>query len=161
LILPDLGAYGMSLVRYAEDYFAGQKFKIGKRVVSESEIIAFAKKYDPFPFHVDAQAAKETVFGGLISSGWMTALIWLGMMHDSFLSYETVLGSPGHEELTWPNPVRPGDELKGEAEIIESRISKSKPELGFIRYKATLKNQKNETVFVTVSTLMVKTKQGS
>ena len=156
-----MGKSRMPLARYAEDYSAGQKFQIGKRTVSEVEIIEFAKKYDPFPFHVDAQAAKETIFGGLISSGWMTALIWLGMMHESFLSYETTLGSPGHEELKWPNPVRSGDELTGEIEIMESRISKSKPGLGFVRYKATLENQKNEPVFVTVSTIMVKINQGS
>ena len=151
----------MTMAKYAEDYFAGLKFEIGKRTVSESEIIEFAKKYDPFPFHVDPQAAKETVFGELISSGWMTALIWLGMMHDSFLSYETVLGSPGHEEFRWPTPVHSGDKLSGEVEILESRVSKSKPGLGFVRYKATLQNQKNEIVFVTVSTIMVKAKKGA
>ena len=98
------------------------------------------------------------VFGGIISSGWLTALVWLRLMHSHFLCYETVLGSPGHEEMVWPTPVRPGDRLSGTVEIRESRISKSKPELGFVRYTATLTNQKLDDVFVTTSTLMVKSR---
>jgi acyl dehydratase len=74
------------------------------------------------------------------------------------LCYETVLGSPGHEEMVWPTPVRPGDRLSGTVEIKESRVSKSKPELGFVRYTAKLTNQENEAVFITTSTLMVKSR---
>ena len=92
------------------------------------------------------------------TSGWLTSLIWLRLMHKNFLSYETILGSPGHEEVKWPTPVRPDDELYGKAEILESRISKSKPELGFVRYRATLSNQRDEVVFDTTSTLMVKSR---
>ena len=78
------------------------------------------------------------------------------MMHKSFLCHETILGSPSHEEMVWPIPVRPGDRLSGKVEIKESRVSVSKPDLGFVRYTSTLKNQKDEDVFVTTSTMIVK-----
>ena len=142
--------------RYAEDYKAGDVFELGTYELSQKEIIEFAKKYDPFPFHVDEQAAKNTVFKGIISSGWLTGLVWLRMMHDSFLCHETTLGSPGHEEMLWPKPVRPGDRLTGLLEIKESRVSVSKPDLGFVRYTSTLKNQNQEEVFITSSTVIVK-----
>ena len=143
-------------IRYAEDYSAGDVFDLGTYHVTQEEIIEFSRKYDPFPFHVDDQAAQATVFGGIISSGWLTALVWLRMMHKAFLCHETTLGSPGHEEMAWPIPVRPGDRLSGKVEIKESRVSVSKPDLGFVRYTSTLKNQKDEDVFVTTSTIIVK-----
>ena len=145
-------------LKFAEDYKAGDSFELGQFEVTREEIVEFAQKYDPFPFHVDDEAAKATVFGGIISSGWLTALIWLRLMHSHFLCYETVLGSPGHEEMVWPTPVRPGDRLSGTVEIKESRLSKSRPELGFVRYTAKLINQENDDVFITTSTLMVKSR---
>ena len=145
-------------LKFAEDYKVGDSFELGQFEVTREEVVEFAQKYDPFPFHVDDEAAKATVFGGIISSGWLTALVWLRLMHSQFLCYETVLGSPGHEEMVWPTPVRPGDRLSGTIEIKESRVSKSKPELGFVRYTAKLTNQENEAVFITTSTLMVKSR---
>ena len=145
-------------LKFAEDYKVGDIFELGQFEVTREEVVEFAQKYDPFPFHVDDEAAKATVFGGIISSGWLTALVWLRLMHSQFLCYETVLGSPGHEEMVWPTPVRPGDRLSGTVEIKESRVSKSKPELGFVRYTAKLTNQENEAVFITTSTLMVKSR---
>ena len=147
-------------LKFVEDYKAGDRFELGQFEVTREEVVEFAQKYDPFPFHVDDEAAKATVFGGIISSGWLTALVWLRLMHSHFLCYETVLGSPGHEEMLWPTPVRPGDRLSGTVEIKESRVSKSKPELGFVRYTAILTNQENDDVFVTTSTLMVKSRSG-
>ena len=148
-------------VRYAEDYAPGQIVELGSYEVTRDEIVAFGRKYDPHPFHVDEGQAKETMFGGLIASGWQTALIWLRLMHGPFIQPETSLGSPGHEELNWPNPVRPGDRLTGRAEVKEARISRSRPDLGFVRYTATLTNQRDETVLVTTSTLILRTRQGS
>jgi acyl dehydratase len=142
--------------RYAEDYKTGDVFDLGKYEITRKEMIEFAGKYDPFPFHIDDQAAQETIFGGLTSSGWLTALVWLRLMHKEFLDYEMTLGSPGHEEMIWPTPVRPGDILNGKVKILDSRVSKSKPDLGFVRYKATLFNQDGEPVFITTSTLIVK-----
>ena len=145
-------------LKFAEDYKVGDSFELGQFEVTREEVVEFAQKYDPFPFHVDDEAAKATVFGGIISSGWLTALVWLRLMHSQFLCYETVLGSPGHEEMVWPTPVRPGDRLSGTVEIKESRLSKSRPELGFVRYTAKLINQENDDVFITTSTLMVKSR---
>ncbi|EDP61586.1 hypothetical protein BAL199_07868 [alpha proteobacterium BAL199] len=144
--------------KFAEDYKAGDTLDLGSFDVTREEIVEFAQKYDPFPFHIDDEAAKATVFGGIISSGWLTALVWLRLMHKNFVCYETVLGSPGHEEMVWPTPVRPGDRLTGTVEIKESRVSKSKPDLGFVRYTAKLTNQNNDEVFMTTSTLIVKSR---
>ena len=144
--------------KFAEDYKAGDTLDLGSFDVTREEIVEFAQKYDPFPFHIDDEAAKATVFGGIISSGWLTALVWLRLMHKNFVCYETVLGSPGHEEMVWPTPVRPGDRLTGTVEIKESLVSKSKPDLGFVRYTAKLTNQNNDEVFMTTSTLIVKSR---
>ena len=146
---------------YAEDFNSGQIFDLGKKNITKNEIIAFAKKYDPFPFHMDDEAASKTVFRSIISSGWQTALIWLGMMHEKFLTYETIMGSPGHEALIWKNPVRPGDTLSGTLEILESKISKSRPEIGFVKYKTELINQDSKQVFFTESTLIIKSKSNA
>ena len=144
--------------RFAEDFHTGDVFELGEKNVSLSEITSFAEKYDPFPFHLSDDEGKKTVFGGLISSGWQTALIWLGMMHETILSYDTVMGSPGHDAITWKNPVRPGDTLRGQMEVIETTISKSRPEIGFVKYKSELTNQNGEQVFFTESTLILRTK---
>ena len=145
-------------VRYAEDYKVGEKFNLGSYEVTLEEIINFSHKYDPFPFHLDNDLAKSSVFGGIISSGWLTALVWLRLMHKRFICYETTMGSPGHEKVIWPNPVYPGDRLSGQLEITGSRASSSKPEMGFVLYNSTLKNQIGKDVFVTASTIIVKTK---
>tara|TARA_Y100000588_G_scaffold370867_1_gene441550 strand:+ start:525 stop:980 length:456 start_codon:yes stop_codon:yes gene_type:complete len=143
-------------IRYAEDFEVGEKFDLGRYYVTREEIVDFAQKYDPFPFHVDEEFASKTVFGGIISSGWLTSLVWLRLMHKNFLEYETVLGSPGHEEVKWPTPVRPDDQLEGTLEVLEQRVSSSRPDLGFVRYRATLTNQNDETVFDTTSTMIIK-----
>ena len=151
---------GQVTARFAEDFRAGDELELGSYAVTRDELIDFARKYDPFPFHLDDEAAKATPFGGIIASGWMTALIWLKLMHEVVLDPATVLGSPGHEEMNWPTPVKPGDTLLGRVEIKESRISKSKPGLGFVRYTAKLYNQRGECVFVTTSTLIVRARAG-
>ena len=143
-------------VRFAEDFKSGDIFELDEYEITREEIIEFAKKYDPFPFHINDEAAQKSVFEGIISSGWLTALVWLRLMHQKFLNYETTLGSPGHEEMLWPTPVRPGDRLSGKIEILNSRVSKSKPDLGFVRYKAFLSNQDGNEVFITTSTIIVK-----
>ena len=142
--------------RFAQDFRVGEEFELGSYSVMRDELVDFARKHDPFPFHLDEESAKATPFGGIIASGWMTALIWLKLMHESLLDPSTVLGSPGHEEMNWPTPVKPGDTLHGRVEIKESRLSKTKPGIGFMRYTAKLYNQRDECVFVTTSTLIVR-----
>jgi acyl dehydratase len=145
-------------LHYADDYKAGDVFDLGSHEVTRDEMLEFARKHDPFPFHADEEAARSTVFGGIIASGWQTALIWLRLMHQSFICHETTLGSPGHEEMNWPQPVRPGDRLTGRVEIRETRISRSRPGLGFVRFTATLSNQNGAPVFVTTTTMIVKSR---
>jgi acyl dehydratase len=91
-------------LRYAEDYKPGDVFELGAYEVTRDEIIELSRKYDPFPFHVDEEAARATAYGGLIASGWLTALVWLRFLHRALLCHETTLGSPGHEEMRWPRP---------------------------------------------------------
>src|ERR1043166_3469896 len=104
------------MIRYAEEYQLGDIYDLGEYEVTLDEIIEFARKYDPFPFHIDEGLAQSTIFGGIIASGWLTALMWLRLMHRAFISVETTLGSPGHEEMKWLKPVRPGDRLHGRLE---------------------------------------------
>jgi acyl dehydratase len=146
------------IIRYAEDYKPGDVFELGAYDITRDEIIEFSRKYDPFPFHVNDEAGRATVFGGIIASGWLTALVWLRLLHKTFLCYETTLGSPGHEEMNWPRPVRPGDRLEGRVEIRENRVSRSRPELGLVRCTGTLSNQNGEQVFMTTWTLIVKSR---
>ena len=116
---------------YAEDYKVGDVHDLGQIIVTPEEIIEFSKKWDPQPFHVDERSADKSVYGGLIASGWHVTLLMMRMMNDSgFISHETSLGSHGLDRLQWLKPVRPGDRLSGTAEIIDVRISRSKPELG-------------------------------
>lgn len=132
--------------RYFEDYREGETFEFGDYLVSTEEIIEFAKRFDPQPFHVDMAAAANTIFGGLIASGWMTASIGMRMMVDHFISSRSSMGSPGVDELRWPKPVRPGDRLRLKVSIISTRISQSKPDRGVLQFYEEMLNQNNEVV---------------
>jgi len=147
----------MSL-RYAEDYLPGTVFDLGSETISEEEILEFARKYDPQPIHTDKAFATQSPFGGLISSGWLTALILFRMMLRGFICQETSLGSPGHDETRWLKPVRPGDTLHGRVEVGEVRISQSKPGMGFVQNTATLTNQDGEVVLRIRSAAIFKTR---
>jgi acyl dehydratase len=145
-------------LRYAEDYKPGDVFELGTYDVTAAEIVEFAKKYDPQPFHIDEEAAKKTIHGGLISSGWLTGIIMLQLMRRGFICVETSMGSPGHDELRWLKPVRPGDRLHGRVVVGDVRISKSRPEMGFVNNTATLTNQNGEVVFSMKSAAIFKTR---
>jgi acyl dehydratase len=144
-------------MRYAEDYLPGSIFDLGEATLSEAEIIAFAQQWDPQPFHINPEAAKASMFGGIIASGWQTALVMMRLLIDrGFLSMETSLGSPGHEELRWLQPVRPGQVLRGEAEVHGVKFSKSRPELGFVDTTARFRNAAGEEVYRLRSTAIIK-----
>lgn len=132
--------------RYFEDYVVGESLTYGDYLVTEKEIREFAGRYDPQPFHVDAEAAKQSIFGGLIASGWHTASISMRMLVDHFVSRRSGMGSPGIDELRWLQPVRPGDRLKVRSTVIESRRSKSKPDRGLVRVRHETINQRDEVV---------------
>jgi acyl dehydratase len=132
--------------RYFEDYQTGEVFEFGDYLVTQEEIIEFAKRYDPQPFHVDEQAAEHSSFGGLISSGWMTAGVMMRMLVEHFVSRVASMGSPGVEELRWLRPVRPNDRLRVRVTILETRRSNSKPDRGMVLSLDEVLNQDGEIV---------------
>jgi acyl dehydratase len=132
--------------RYFEDYVAGSVHEFGSIAVEEAEMIAFAKRYDPQIFHIDPEAAKQTIFGGLIASGWLTSGLIMRLYSDHYLSHVASLGSPGIDELRWLKPVRPGDVLSLRVIVLETNRSRSKPERGIVRSFIEVLNQNAEVV---------------
>ena len=140
---------------YLEDFAAGQVFNTGRHRVDKDEIFAFARQYDPQPFHTDEAAARQSPFQGLAASGWHTAAMTMRLMVDGeFKPAGGILGV-GFEDLSWPRPVRPGDELHAKSEILDVRPSKSKPDRGMIRVRTTSFNQNNEPVMFFTGNLLV------
>jgi acyl dehydratase len=129
-----------------EDFSVGQTIELGTRVVPREEMIEFAGRYDPQPFHVDEEAAKVSIYGGLIASGWLTCAIAMRLMCEGYLFQADCLGSPGVDNVRWLKPVRPGDTLRGQMTVLESRASSSKPDRGTIRHKWEIFNQRGELV---------------
>ncbi|WP_308257992.1 MaoC family dehydratase [Pseudonocardia lacus] len=127
-----------------EDFTPGRVFELGTTVVDRDEMLAFARRFDPQPFHVDEDAAKESIFGGLAASGWFTAGLWMRAYADEVLSRATSLGSPGGEEIAWPAPVFAGDELVATMEVLEARLSRSRPGVGLVRLRAHLRRGEQE-----------------
>ena len=132
--------------RYFEDYRVGESHEFGSYAVTAEEIVDFASRYDPQPFHVDAKAAVQSHFGGLVASGWMTAGILMKMMVDEFISPLSSMGSPGVDELRWLVPVRPGDRLRARVTILAARRSESKPDRGSLQVLQEAINQNGEVV---------------
>jgi len=142
-------------VRYLEDFAVGQTFKTGRHRIDKVQIFAFARQFDPQPFHIDEDAARNSPFGGLVASGWHTTAITMRLLVDGeFRPAGGILGV-GFEELSWPRPVRPGDELHASSEVLEVRPSKSKPDRGMIRVRTTTFNQNEEAVLVFTGNLLV------
>jgi len=132
--------------RYFEDYVAGTVHRFGSIDVTEEECITFAGRYDPQPIHTDPQAAGRSIFGGLISSGWMTAGLMMRLYVQHYLSAVASLASPGLDELRWPRPVRPGDTLSIRVSILATRQSASKPDRGLVTSFIEALNQNDEPV---------------
>ena len=131
---------------YFEDYVPGLTVDCGSFSISEAEIIAFAKEYDPQPFHVDPVAAADGPFGGLIASGWHTTSLMMRLLVEHFISPETSLGAAGVDEIRWPSPVRPGDTLRVRGTVLDTRRSKSKPDRGIMRSQVEVTNQAGDPV---------------
>jgi acyl dehydratase len=141
--------------RYLEDFAVGQVFRTGRKRVDKDEIFAFAKQYDPQPFHLDEAAARQSPFAGLAASGWHTAALTMRLLVDGeFKPAGGILGV-GFDELSWPRAVRPGDELYVKSEVLEVRPSKSRPDRGMIRVRNTTFNQNDEPVQVFTGNLLV------
>ena len=141
---------------YFEDLKPGQTFKTGRKTLDAEAIKAFAREYDPQPFHTDEAAAKTTFFGGLAASGWHTAAIAMRLFVESDLRPAGGTIGAGVEDLRWPKPVRPGDVLHLEGEVIDVRASRSRPELGIVKLRATAYNQRGEPVQLWTPVLMVR-----
>ena len=132
--------------RYFEDYVSGDVHEFGSIVAEEAEMIAFARRFDPQPFHTDPVAAKQSIFGGLIASGWYTASLAMRLLVDHYIPRVASLGSPGVDEVRWRKPVRPGDTLSIRVTVLESKLSRSKPNQGTIRHYIEVLNQHREVV---------------
>jgi acyl dehydratase len=131
---------------YLEDFTPGQVRESPPRTLTKDEIIAFARDYDPQPFHTDEVAAKHTVYGGLIASGWQTVAIMMRLLWDTFLKDTASLGSPGSDEIRWLKPVRPGDTLRARFTVVEAIPSRSKPDRGVVKTYTEMLNQHGEVV---------------
>ncbi|HEY4459475.1 MAG TPA: MaoC family dehydratase [Pseudonocardiaceae bacterium] len=137
--------------RYFEDYVVGASHEYGYETISEAEILAFARLYDPQPIHTDLEFAKKGPFDGLIASGAHTIAIMMRLYVSHYVSHAASLASPGLDDLRWPRPVRPGDSLWLRAGVLDARRSKSKPDRGLVRTSIELFNQHDDAVLTTTA----------
>lgn len=133
----------------------GQTFRSGRLQIDKERIKTFAADFDPQPFHPDEQAARDTIFRGLAASGWHTAAVTMRLLVESDLKPACGIVGAGFDELRWPRPVRPGDELRIESEVLEVRPSRSRPDQGLIKVRTTTLNQNGEAVQVAIGNLVV------
>jgi len=141
--------------RWFEDYLPGTTTELGSIRVDEAEVVEFAQRYDPQPFHVDHEAAAAGPFGGLIASGWHTCALMMRLLVEQYLSPVSSLGSPGVDELRWLRPVRPGDELVLRTTVEDARRSASKPDRGIVRTRVELVDQEGRQVLRLLATNLV------
>jgi acyl dehydratase len=141
--------------KYFEEYDIGQKYITNSVKVDTKSIVDFAIKYDPQHHHLDDIAGKKTVFGGLVASGWQTAALTMKLFVDSDFTPECGFIGAGFDELSWPTPVRPNDEIYAVIEVVNARISKSRPTHGVLKVKTYTYNQRNEIVQKQVVNLLV------
>ena len=139
-------------VRYWEDFKPGQVIELGSRTIDKDSILAFAREFDPQPFHTDEEAARHTIFGGLIASGWHTGSLSMRLFYDGVIKHVISFGSPGFDELRWVKPVRPGDTLSARFTVLECIASRTKPDRGIIRSLSEVTNQKGDTVLRLIAT---------
>jgi acyl dehydratase len=134
------------MTRYFEDFRVGDTFDLGSTSTTQEEIIAFARQFDPQPFHTDPERAKATFFGELVASGWHTTSLFMRLLVDGLINETVSMGSPGVDEVRWIRPVRPNEALYGRFTVLDSKASKSRANLGIIRSKCELFNAAGEVV---------------
>jgi acyl dehydratase len=142
-------------VHYLEDFAPGQTYGSPRLRVEPERVKSFATEFDPQPFHLDGDAARHTIFGDLAASGWHTAAMTMRLLVDGALKPAGGIIGLGFDEFRWPHPVRPGDELTVESEVLEVRPSRSRPDQGLIKVRTTTRNQNGEAVQITVGNLLV------
>ncbi|KZX88649.1 MaoC family dehydratase [Qipengyuania flava] len=146
-------------MQFYEDIAVGQKSAFGHYEVTREEVIDFAQKYDPQPFHLDDEAAAKTHFGRVSASGWHTCAMTMSMLVANLTANKQAgLGSPGVDELRWKKPVYPGDTLRCETEVIEKRRSASRPEMGVYRSRVRVLNQDDLPVMTFISNGLIRTR---
>lgn len=138
---------------YFEDFKTGQTFAYGDHVLTEDEIVAFAREFDPQPMHTDPEAAKNGMLGGLIASGWHLCALTMRLTVDGLFSRAASLGAPGVEEIQWRRPARPGDHIRIEATVLETSAPASRPDRGFVKFHFDMMRGKERVMFF-VSTVM-------
>jgi acyl dehydratase len=139
---------------YLEDFHVGQRFNSASQAIDAEEIKAFARQFDPQPFHLDQEAAKATLFGGLVASGWHTAAVTMRLQVESGLPIAGgMIGIGG--EMSWPRPTRPGDVLSVASEVLEVTPSRSRPDRGTVRVRSETRNQRDEVVQILDAKLLV------
>ena len=146
--------------RYLEDFSVGQKFGSGRLQIDVDRIKSFAREFDPQPFHLDDEAARGSIFGGLAASGWHTAALTMRLLVESDLKPAGGIVGAGFDEFRWPRPVRPGDELHLESEVLEVRPSKSRVDQGLIKVRTTTLNQNDQPVQILIANLVVPRRSG-
>ena len=145
--------------RYFEDYVAGSVHEFGPIGVKEQEVLDFGRRFVPLPYHIDKEAAKKSIYGRVIASGWHTAALMMRLYTDNYLSKIANLGSPGCDELRWTKPVFPGDELSIHITVAETRRSDSKPDRGIVQSFCEVLNQKREIVMSVKMVNFVRSRQ--
>jgi len=134
------------MTKYFEDFVNGEEIELGSIEVTEQAIIEFALQFDPQPFHIDVEAARETPFGGLIASGWHTCALYMRLLCDGMVNDSSSQGSSGMEDVRWLAPVRPGDVLRARYVVVDAQRSSSKPNRGTVQFRSEMVNQNGVVV---------------
>jgi len=133
-------------MKYWEDFQIGERAELGRHTFTEDEIVEFGRRYDPQPFHIDVESAKQSAFGGLIASGWQTCAIGMRLMVEGYIRQTVSLGSPGIDNIRWLKPVRPGDTIAYSRIVLESRASTTRKGVGLVKHRWEAVNQRGELV---------------
>jgi acyl dehydratase len=133
-------------MKYWEDFQIGERAELGRHTFTEEEIVEFGRRYDPQPFHIDVENAKQSAFGGLIASGWQTCAIGMRLMVEGYIRQTVSLGSPGIDNIRWVKPVRPGDTIAYSRIVLESRASTTRKGVGLVKHRWEAVNQRGELV---------------
>jgi acyl dehydratase len=152
----------MSVPRlFWEDFIAGRVIECGPRLVTREEIIAFAAEFDPQPMHLDEAAGQAGMLGGLSGSGWHSCCLMMRMITDAFIGDSNFLGSGGVEEVRWQAPLRPGDSVTVRAKVVETRVSRSRPEIGFVKFDMGMRNAAGDALMRLVVSPMFARRDGA
>jgi acyl dehydratase len=140
--------------RYFEDFAPGMVIEYGPRLVTREEIVAFAAEFDPQPMHLDEEAARASILGGLAASGWHTCCLLMRMACDSFVLDSSSMGAPGVDEVSWLKPLRPGTHIRLRTTVLDTRGSNSRPEMGFVKVRMDVLGDEGEPI-MTLTTSMI------